>query len=97
MPNATTQMYLLGTLWTVEIEYEYFCHENCEQLDLVEVWLLGYYPEGTGKNNDYVPCHIKADINCMTTAEYEQCRNACREHMAETAREAFDDNHGYED
>ena len=45
MATADVRLYLLGTLWEVEIDFEYDSEDNWETIDISEVWLLGYYPE----------------------------------------------------
>ena len=97
MSTASTQLYLLGTLWEVEIDFDYHTDGITEEFDFDDVWLIGYYPEGTGKSNDYVSCRSKADLQCMSNADYAQCEAAVREYMALAAREAFEHDHSYED
>jgi len=96
--TCTTELYLLGTLWEVEIEFSYDPAEpdvglaECVYID--EVWLLGYAPEG---DNKFIACHIKADIQCMSKTDFETCEQAVHEYIRTAAREAFDDSHSYED
>jgi hypothetical protein len=101
MSTANVQMYLLGTLWEVEVEFTYDSAEDstglAEHIDIDTVWLLGYYPEGSGKAKDYIPCHIKADLQCMSNADNAALTAEVEQFIAEQAREAFDYNHSYED
>ncbi len=102
MPSTTTtQLYLLGTLWKVEIEFTYDPSDPlsnvADNIEINEVWLLGYYPEGSGKTDDYVACHIKADLQCFNRADDDACEEAVREYIEAAAREAFDYDHSYED
>ena len=101
MSIANVQMYLLGTLWEVEVEFTYDPAEDstglAESIYIDQVWLLGYYPEGSGNTKDYVACHIKADLQCMSNTDDAALIAAVEEFIAEAAREAFDYNHSYED
>ena len=101
MSTANVQLYLLGTLWEVEVDFTYDPAEDstglAEHIYIEAVWLLGYYPEGSGKARDMVPCQIKADLQCMTNADDAALTAAVEEFIAEQAREAFDYNHSYED
>jgi len=89
--TCETQLYLLGTLWEVEIEFNYDPADPdvglAENVYVENVWLLGYYPEGSGKRNDYVVCHIKADLQCMSSVDYDICENAVHEYIRSAARE----------
>jgi hypothetical protein len=101
MSTANVQLYLLGTLWEVEVDFTYDPAEDstglAEHIYIEAVWLLGYYPEGSGKARDMVPCHIKADLQCMSNADDAALTAAVEQFIAEQAREAFDYNHSYED
>ncbi len=96
--TCTTELYLLGTLWEVEIEFSYDPADPdvglSENVYVENVWLLGYAPEFDGK---YIGCPIKADIQCMSKTDYEICEQAVHEYIRTAAREAFDDSHSYED
>lgn len=98
--TATTEMYLLGTYWRVEIDFSYDPPEPdvglSETIYIDQVWLLGYYPEKAG-GSDYVPCHIKCDMQCMNKEDIESLEEACHEFIETAAREAFDDSHDYEE
>ena len=93
--TATTELYLLGTYWRVEIDFHYDAYDNVEELEVQSVWLIGYYPEADGK--EYVSCRIKADNYALTQAEEQVLEKAVRDYIAASAREAFDDVHSYED
>jgi len=93
--TATTELYLLGTYWCVEIDFHYDAYDNTEELEIEAVWLIGYYPEADG--NEYVSCRIKADKYALTGAEEAVLEKAVRDYIAASAREAFDDSHSYED
>jgi hypothetical protein len=101
MSTANVQLYLLGTLWEVEVEFTYVPAEDstglAESIYIDQVWLQGYYPEGTGNTKDYVPCYVKADLQCMSNTDDAALTAAVEEFIAEQAREAFDYNHSYED
>jgi hypothetical protein len=93
--TATTELYLLGTYWCVEIDFYYDAYDNVEELTVEEVWLVGYYPEPDGK--EYVSCRIKANRYELTQEEEKKLEDAVRRYIAAQAREEFDDHHGYED
>jgi hypothetical protein len=93
--TCTTQLYLLGTLWQVEIDFYYDAYDNTEELDVEAVWLIGYYPEADSK--DYVSCRIKADNYAFKPEEEKALEKEVRDYIAASAREAFDDSHSYED
>ena len=84
MATADVRLYLLGTLWEVEIDFEYDSEDNWETIDINEVWLLGYYPEESSANGrDYVPCRVKADLLCMSNTDYQSCVEMVKEHIEE--------------
>lgn len=93
--TATTELCLLGTYWCVEIDFYYDAYDNVEELNIEEVWLVGYYPEFNGK--EYVSCRIKANRYELTAEEEKKLEDAVRKYIAAQAREEFDDYHGYED
>jgi hypothetical protein len=97
----TTQLHTLGVLWKVEIDFDYTAPEadtGVREAILVEdLWLLGYYPEGYGRKNDYVPCRVRADFDSITDAEYAMLEQEVWAFIKACAREEFDDYHGYED
>ena len=80
MSTITTQMYLTGIRWEVEIHFDYQPEEDdtgmAEGIDLEQVWLLGHYPEHTAKRGDYVGVNIKCDIDEMTPAEQKAFEQA---------------------
>jgi hypothetical protein len=88
MHTCTTELYLLGTLWEVEIEFSYDPAEPdvglAERVYVDNVWLLGYAPEGDGK---YIACHIKADLKCMSPADYEICEYAVHKYIRKARQE----------
>lgn len=85
--TCETKLYLLGTYWCVEIEFSYDPADPdvglAENVYVENVWLLGYYPEQDGK--EYVACHIKADLQCMSSHDYEMCEEAVHDYIR-TAR-----------
>jgi hypothetical protein len=88
MATADVRLYLLGTVWEVEIDFEYDSEDNWETIDISEVWLLGYYPEkSVGIGQDYVPCRIKADLLSMSNHDYQNCIEIVKEYIGEV-REA---------
>lgn len=86
--TCETQLYLLGTLWEVEIEFSYDPAEPdvglAERVYVDNVWLLGYAPEG---DNKFIACHIKADLKCMSPADYEICEYAVHKYIRKARQE----------
>jgi hypothetical protein len=73
MHTITTQMWLTGIRWEVEIHFDYQPEERDtgipEGIELEQVWLLGYYPEDSAKRGDYVGTNIKCDLRELTPAD----------------------------
>ena len=86
--TCTTELYLLGTLWEVEIEFSYDPADPdvglAENVYVESVWLLGYAPEHDSK---FIACHIKADLKCMSSIDYDICENAVHEYIRKARRE----------
>jgi len=88
MATAEVRLYLLGTLWEVEIDFEYDSEDNWETIDITEVWLIGYYPESSSiTKRNYVPCRVKADLLSMSNHDYQNCIEIVQEYIQEV-REA---------
>lgn len=97
--TATDQLWFFGILWETEIGYIYHPAEADtgagEELEITEVWIGGYYPEGYGKT--YVPLNIKSRVGELSDEEYAECELAVRAFMRKESRRDFDDHYGYED
>ena len=90
----TTQRHLLGLYCEIEVAYSFDADERGTFVELDEVWILGYYPEGCEssavRRSDYVSINAKADIRYLTDAELEDLKSDCRAHAKARAMEAFD-------
>ena len=88
MATADVRLYLLGTLWEVEIDFEYDSEDNWQSIDITEVWLLGYYPEASSiTKRDYVRCKIKANLLEMSNADYQNCIEIVKEFIEDARHE----------
>jgi hypothetical protein len=80
----TTQRHLLGLYCEIEVAYSFDADERGTFVELDEVWILGYYPEGcesdSVRRSDYVSINAKADIAYLTSAEIEDLEAACLAH-----------------
>ena len=88
MPTLTTQLHALGLLCEVEVTYDM---EEADKPDITEVWILGYYPEGTvDKRRDYVSINAKCALNCISDDEYKALDVECLAHAKMLCAEAWD-------
>ena len=89
----TTQRHLLGLYCEIEVAYSFDANEYGHYLEIDEVWILGFYPEGCEsaavERGDYVGLNSKADIRYLTAAETADLEAACLAHAKEQAAEAF--------
>ena len=94
----TTQFHLLGVYHEIEV---YFTVEPCdpgsgtpETVELQEITLLGFYPEGCDspsvRRNDYVYLGARADLNYLTLEEVNTLEDACYAHLKKLEEEAWD-------
>ena len=90
----TTQRHLLGLYCEIEVAYSFDANEYGHYLEIDEVWILGYYPEGCESaavdRGDYVGLNAKADIRYLTAAETADLEAACLAHAKALADEAYD-------
>ena len=89
----TTQRHLLGLYCEIEVAYGFDANEHGAYVELEEVWILGYYPEGCESaavdRGDYVGINAACDIRYLTAAETADLEAACLAHVKEQAAEAF--------
>ena len=99
--TANDQVWFYGVLWDIEIHYDYDPEEpetgTGEFLEITDVWVTGFYPEGYGKLGQYVPVNAKSRLNELSEEEYAECEKSVRFAMKKAQRDDFDDHHGYED
>lgn len=78
MPSYTfeAEVWEMGVLWEVQIE----CSHNSDgALELDDLWLVGYYPEGYSQGRNYVPVNIHADIGEVAGAFHNRLYAICAE------------------
>ena len=96
------QMTLLGLSVMVEVSYTVDADERGTFIELDEVWILGFYPEGLNSRNDYAPLMAKCNISALTKAEHDELLGECEadlEQLREIALErdaedAYEARHG---
>ena len=90
----TIQRHLLGLYCEIEVAYGFDANEHGAYIEIEEVWILGYFPEGCEsaavKRGDYVSIHAKADIRYLTDAETADLEAACLAHAEALAAETYD-------
>ena len=88
----TTQRHILGLYCEIEVAYSFDADERGTFVELDEVWILGYYPEGCEssavRRSDYVSINAKADIRYLTDAEIDDLKAECVDHAEARAAEA---------
>lgn len=75
------QTTVLGLAVEVEVSYHFDVDERGRFVELDEIWILGYYPEGlespAAQRNEYVPMMVKCDISSLTKAEHCHLIDLC--------------------
>jgi len=80
--------HICGLLCEMELHYSHGIDttEDGEFVDLNEVWILGYFPEGVLARaagiGDCVNINAKADLHCLSDAELQDLEAACHAHAA---------------
>lgn len=93
--NFRSQIHSLGVLFEIEVEYTYAPPESdtgfAGEIEITEVWVLGYYPEHESKRRDYVPVNVKSRLNCLSNEEYEYLESKAERDLKRQEEEAYED------
>jgi hypothetical protein len=84
-----TQMHALGVYFQIEVTFEFHAGDPsanvADTVVIVDVWLLGAYPEGCEsvavRRNDYVAIRERAEIGYISESEMADLESRCWEHL----------------
>lgn len=92
--NFRAQIDALGVLFEVEVDYEFSLPEDDTgwpgDLEITEVWVLGYYPEYDGKRGEYVPLNVKSRLDCLNNPEYKHLEQLAERNLNQQRKEAYE-------